>query len=98
MDINKYLKLNLSDKEPDQPEKYDTRILELLENANRELEKYYSGKYKFNICEDGIDPNNLRLSPKKKRRIKEIWLKFDSDLSEVQRKYERYLQNSMEDK
>jgi len=97
----KYLKLYLSEKNKEKNIKIDDRshIMKLLDKANQELEKHYDGKYEFHIYanENGITPDNLKLSPKKKREIKEIWLRFNSDLSKVQRDYEKYLQESLQD-
>ncbi len=93
----KYLKLGLSEKkEKKKPNKRD--ILDLLDKANKELEKYYDGKYGFSVVdeEDYVLPEELKLSPKKKRKIKEIWLQFDSELSSIQRRYEKFLQKSLE--
>ena len=75
MDIYKHLRLTLDDIQFAKETKEDrqNKVLELLKEANRELEKYYAGKYKFNIAEeDKVTPDKLELSPKKKRRIKEI--------------------------
>ncbi|MFW6002488.1 MAG: hypothetical protein ACOCQD_04030 [archaeon] len=76
MDIYKHLKLTLSeDNDTDIIVEEDSRVLKLLKKANDELEKYYTGKYKFNISKtgsDNIDFKNIKLSPKKKRKIKEI--------------------------
>lgn len=100
--LNKYLKLTLKERERSKfsfEDKNDD-IIQLLDKANHELEQYYTGKMCFDICEDEKEhnpPDKLKkITPKKKRKIKEIWLQFDSHLSEIQRKYEKYLQESLE--
>jgi len=97
--INKYLSLKLTDKDNSGHICEDNNILKLLKTANKELEKYYTGSKRFNILmeNEGLTPNNLKISPKKKRKIKEIWLKFDSELSKYQRQYEKFLQKSIEE-
>lgn len=99
MDINKYLNLKLTEK-PEKKETYKEDIIKVLDKANKELEKFYAGKYKFSLStdDDDIEPDKLKLSPKRKRKIKEIWLKFDSELSEIQRNYEKNLQKKLENK
>ena len=96
----KYLKLHLSESISSSDKNTDKRrhLMKLIDDANYELERYYHGKYKFQVSEDnnGVSPDDLQLSPKKKRRIKEIWLRFDSDLSKIQRQYEKYLQTSLQ--
>jgi len=74
MDINKYLNIRLSETPTKNNIIYKEGILEIIENANKELEKYYAGKYKFSLSyeSNGIKPDKLKLSPKKKRKIKEI--------------------------
>jgi len=97
----KHLKLYLSEKKRGEKSERDDRshIMKLLDEANRELEKHYNGKYEFHIFpnDTGVSPDSLHLSPKKKREIKEIWLRFDSNLSRIQRDYEKYLQKSLQD-
>ncbi|MFW6047555.1 MAG: hypothetical protein ACOCP4_07225 [Candidatus Woesearchaeota archaeon] len=75
MNIYKHLKLTRKENKneyDDRYEKYDDRISKILEEANNELESYYSGSFKFDLDDDGITPDNLKLTPKKKRQIKEI--------------------------
>lgn len=100
MNIYKHLKLTLSE-ELDSGEELTKKqqdLLALLKDANKELEQYYAGKYKFSISDDIKEtPDDLKLSPKRKRKIKEIWLKFDSELSKLQRQYNSFLQNSIDD-
>lgn len=102
MDIYKHLKLTLSeDNETDTIVEEDSSILDLLKKANSELEKYYAGKYKFNISKSNKnDPDfkKIKLSPKKKRKIKEIWLSFDSELCKLQRNYNYFLKDTLDDK
>lgn len=97
----KHLKLYLSEKREKNNRDIDDRshIMKLLDDANKELERHYSGKYEFHIYanDNGINPDDLKLSPKKKREIKEIWLRFNSNLSRIQRNYEKYLQTSLQD-
>lgn len=78
--------------------KKQEKILELLRNANKELEKYYAGKYKFSVSDNNKDAldNIKKLPPKRKRKIKEIWLEFDSELCRLQRQYNLFLQDSLE--
>lgn len=95
----KYLKLQLTEKEKECNFSDETELMKLLKNANKELDRVYNGKFKFSITDanDDFDPfAKVKLSPKKKRRIKELWLKFDSDLSRIQRYYEKYFQNSLQ--
>lgn len=97
--INKYLKLDKIT-EKNKFSNQDSGISKLLDSANSELEKYYTGNMRFNLCIDkeGMTPDNLKISPKKKRKIKEIWLKFDSELSKIQRQFEKVLQESLQNK
>ena len=99
MKFNKYLKIGLSEKK--HPVKNDTEInddfKQLLDRANKELRKYYSGGYCFDICDEiEKSADDLKLSPKNKRAVKEIWLKFNSEVSKVQRQYECFLQKEIE--
>lgn len=77
MDIYKHLKLTLSEEEPtvdESKDKKQERVLQLLKDANKELEKYYAGRFKFNISNGGKEtPDDIKkISPKRKRKIKEI--------------------------
>jgi len=97
MDIYKHLKLTLSNDVSESATSNDSKVLKLLKDANKELEKYYDGKFKFKITDKNNEtPEKLRLSPKKKRKIKEIWLTFDSELCKLQRNYNSFLQNTMD--
>lgn len=99
MNLDKYIKIELMENDEDIDfENESEHIISIIDQANKELEKHYSGKYKFKITNEkkGIDPSKLKISPKRKRRIKEIWLKFNSDLSNIQRQYEKFLQTSLQ--
>lgn len=93
---NLYILLSDTVKEEKHPLKENEKVSKLLDKINLYLKKEYTGKYKFNLCseENGIKPDELKLSPKKKRKIKTRWLEFNSQLSEIQREYECFLQNS----
>lgn len=76
MNVYKHLKLTLSENELDTEDEITQKqknLLALLKDANKELEQYYAGRYKFSISDDIKDtPDDLKLSPKRKRKIKEI--------------------------
>lgn len=77
MDIYKHLKLTLvesEEKSDNSDDKKRKELLELLKDANKELEKYYAGRYRFDISdksENELD-NVKKITPKRKRKIKEI--------------------------
>ena len=66
-----YLYLNLTDIE-DVVSIENEDINSLLNIANKELKKYYSGKYKFEISNENKKVDKLKLNPKKNREIKEL--------------------------
>ena len=95
-----YILLSENEKN-DLPEYYnDDKVLKLLDKLNLYLKKEYNGKYKFNLCdsENGLTPDKLKLTPKKKRSIKSKWLEFNSELSKIQRNFESYLQKEKDSK
>jgi hypothetical protein len=49
------------------------KIIAILDYANKELQRHYDGKYRFQLCEEkeGIPVDKLKVTPKKKRIIKE---------------------------
>lgn len=82
-------------------DRYDDidKSIKLLEEANKELKKIYRGKYKFDFCfeDEGIMPDEIKIDTKKAERLKDKWLKFNSDLSDIQNKFEKSLQDSLQD-
>ena len=95
----KYLNLTLSENKTivNLPEETKDSVLKILEIANKELSKVYNGKYKFQLSYiNEKNPDELKLTPKKKRRIKEKWLEFNSELSKIHRKYESFLQHGLQ--
>lgn len=71
MDLkNKYL-LNLTDSKIEKKQ-LDSGIYAIVKMANKELNKNYTGKYKFSVSNGNKDINELKLSPKKKREIKKL--------------------------
>jgi len=73
---------------------FDDNVSKLINKLNLYLKKDYSGKYKFNLLsnDEGIIPDKLKMNPKKKRAIKRRWIEFNSELSEIQRNWEKELQ------
>lgn len=65
----------------------------LLETSNAELKKVYRGRYRFALCSEGegVMPMKLKIDASKRYIIKEKWLKFNDELSDIQDKFERSL-------
>ncbi|HSH51052.1 MAG TPA: hypothetical protein VK982_04930 [Bacteroidales bacterium] len=74
------------------------KSLKLLEKANKDLRKLYRGKYVFDFCfeNEGSMPEDIKIDSKKYEKIKEKWLKFNSDLSDIQTNFEKTLQDSLQ--
>jgi hypothetical protein len=87
-------KIALSDKNDVSliPKEIQNETFPLLDFANEELEKFYKGKYKFSITDKEVNIKKLKIDVSKKRRILEKTLEFNSKLSKIQRKFEKYLQ------
>ena len=73
----------------------DDKILQLLEDANKELKRMYRGKLKFDFCleNQGIAPDNVKIEYKKTRQLKERWFRFNDELSAIQIEFENSIKN-----
>ena len=67
-------------------------ILDLYELLNKDLRKYYKGKYKFDFTiDEGEDVDKLKIKPGRKKHIKKKAYEFVDVLAKCQRKLESYL-------
>ena len=75
MEKQSKLYILLSDKKPVKETglSEDDNVQKLIDKLNLYLKKQYTGKYKFDLYtnENGIAPDDLKLTPKKKRKIKD---------------------------
>lgn len=80
-------------------EKYllDDSAVMLLDRANEELKKIYSGKHRFDFCLEGecLPLGSVKVDKKKQRQIKEKWFKFNDELSGIQNIFEDNIRKNL---
>lgn len=76
----------------------DDAAQQLLDRANIELKKMYRGKLRFDFCleNEGLTPDEVKIERKKVRQLKEKWLDFNNELSEIQIAFEERLKKSLQ--
>jgi hypothetical protein len=68
----------------------DEDIVSLLDSLNKELKRFYRGKYKFDfVFNEGKDINEVKI--KNSKRIKTKFFEFNDELASIKRKFENKL-------
>lgn len=97
--IFRSVNINLVDKPTDYKkiiERKDPNALELINNLNKELKKFYKGsKYRFDfiIEEKPVNIDCLKLQNNRNKWFKKLCFNFNDKLAEIQTNYEKQIKN-----
>lgn len=100
--IFRSVNINLVDKPTNYKEiieKKDPKALELINNLNKELKKFYKGnKYSFDFITEEKPANidNLKLQNSRNKWLKKLCFNFNDKLAEIQTDYEKQIKNIRE--
>ena len=68
---------------------YVKESMRVVTNINRYLKSVYKGTYKFDLCVDeGILPNDLKLSKRDKKKLSFRALQLNDDLEQIKKRFE----------
>jgi hypothetical protein len=72
--------------------RYVKESIDIIDNINRKLKKYYKGKYKYGFCIDEDKPiYNIRINKNHKNILYMEYLRVNDEFNEIKKRFEKEL-------